>query len=210
MQAGTDAHLPNLKLYSGIKLEKRAESIFDIINAIKDRTAEPILQPTEYSLLHGDIEDVRKAAQAEEVSNLLVKVLYDCKHAKESAEDLCDYIQDHTEFDAVCAHINDLGHIEKTGRKTKTLILGHHSDTKKKFEGMQVVRNQQYGTKYGSNDEMCILMASKSKLKKSKEDSSRFVVEFCKCFDENPDNMHLRAAQFRYVTMEFMQNDQDC
>jgi len=42
MQAGTDSHGRSSPFYSGIILEKRAESIFDIIDAIKAREAKII------------------------------------------------------------------------------------------------------------------------------------------------------------------------
>ena len=206
VQAGTDAHFPNLKLYSGVALEKRAESIFDIINAIKGRTAEPILQPTEYFLLHGDLDDARNFAQAEEASDFLVKVFYDCHHAREVAEDLCEYIQEHTEFDTVCAHMDDMGHISKSGKRTKTIILGHHSKAKEMLNNMETLHYDHCGMRYGFNDGTSVLTASKSKIKKSKEIENKFVIDFCKRFDEHPDNMHTRAAQFKYVAMEFIQN----
>jgi len=46
MQAGSDAHGINIKFSSGVKLKRRAKSIFDIIFAIKNREAQLIL-PTD-------------------------------------------------------------------------------------------------------------------------------------------------------------------
>jgi len=43
MQAGSDSHGVNIPIVSGIKLGKRADSIFDIIEAIKTRKMELIL-----------------------------------------------------------------------------------------------------------------------------------------------------------------------
>ena len=43
MQAGSDSHDSYMPFLSGIKLQKKAESIFDIINAIKSRDAALIL-----------------------------------------------------------------------------------------------------------------------------------------------------------------------
>ena len=43
MQAGTDSHNASMSRYSGIKLRKKAESIYDIINAIKNREITIIL-----------------------------------------------------------------------------------------------------------------------------------------------------------------------
>jgi hypothetical protein len=43
-QSGSDSHRKNIPFASGIKLAKRADSIYDIINAIKSGTAELIVQ----------------------------------------------------------------------------------------------------------------------------------------------------------------------
>ena len=134
-------------------------------------------------------------------------MIYDCKHAKSIAEEICEYIQEHTEADSVCAHMDDIGKIEKTGISTKTIYIGHHSKIDKILEQMTSAQFCQYGMKYALGDTECVLTASKSKLEKSKTDKSQFVVEYCKRFDENPLNMYIRAAQFKYVAMEFIQND---
>ena len=207
VQAGTDAHHPNLKLYSGIMLEKRANDIFDIIRAIKDGTAEPILPPKEKALWKGDLALAEKEAETEEVSEQLVKVFYDCHHARESAEDLCEYIEEHSEFDTVCAHMDELGRIEKSGKEMKTIILGHHSGTKEKLRSMRMIQYQQYGMQYGFNRDLCVLRASKSKLKKSKSEERKFLSAFEERFDFDPEQLYLRKAQFLYLTMEFIQND---
>jgi len=206
IQAGTDAHKPDLRLYSGVMLEKRAENIFDIINAIKERKIEPILPLKEDRLWHGSIDTAREYAQLPEVSELLVKVIYDCKHARKVAEDLCSHIHEHTQFDAVCAHVDQAGQIENTGRIIKTIIIGHHDNAKNKIEHMQSLRYNQYGMKYGFNEDECVIVASKSALKRSKEDVSCFFVDFCKLLNEDPRNLYLRKAQFKYVAIEFMQN----
>ena len=206
VQAGSDAHKINLKSYSGVMLDKKAESIFDIINAIKNGEAQPILPPKESELWLDDLEKARKFAQSEVVSEQLVKVLYDCKHAKEIAEELCEYIQEHTEFDAICSHCDDAGKIQKSGKNNKTIIIGHHSDTKKKLKNMKSVLYQQYGTKYSIENDLCVLTASKSKLKDDKIKYNQFKEEFANRFYEDPDNMYLRKAQFNYIVTEFMQN----
>lgn len=207
VQAGTDAHLPGLKLYSGVRLKEKAESIFDIINAIKEQTAEPILQDKEENLFYGDIEIARKEAEADNVSDLLVKVFYDCKHAKEHAEALCDYIQDLTAFDTICDHMDNFGHNEKNGKLTKTIVIGHHDETNVMMNSLPELKHCKFGTKYGFKEDLCVLTASQSELKESKEDYNRFSAEFFNRFDEPLEDVHLRNAQFRYSIMELMEKD---
>ena len=206
VQAGTDAHLPKLPFYSGIKMEKRAESIFDIIRAIKAREVEPILQPKEEALWYGNINVVKREAEATEVSEYLVKVFYDCKHAETIAKELCDYINEHTQFDSILAHMDESGKIEKTGKVTKTIIIGHHSGTDKIRDRMKTLQYQQYGISYGFDEDKCVITASKPKLNKSKGDKSRFFDAFSQCFAEDPSKLYLREAQFKYAVFEFMQN----
>ena len=77
IQAGTDAHLPELEFFSGIKMKQRAESIFDIIHAIKEKKVDPILQPMEESLWRGTVENARKHLEISEVSEYWIDIFYD-------------------------------------------------------------------------------------------------------------------------------------
>ena len=206
VQAGTDAHKPNLKLYSGVMLDHRAKDIKDIIQSLKEKSAKPILQPLEEVLWKGNLEDARKYTETPKVSDCLVKIFYDCKHAKEIAEELCDYIDEHTDFDCICNHWDNFGNIQKTGKLTKTIIIGHHTDTKKKIEKKTLIQHQKHGTQYGYNQKECVMIASKSWLKKNKKEQARLFDDFNEVFDDDPETLHLRKVQFMYIVNEFLQN----
>lgn len=206
VQAGTDAHHPELKVYSGIKMEQRAESIFDIINAIKAKKVKPILQPLETSLWMGPVEDLRKYVVLPKVSEFLVKIFYDCKHAKEVAEELRDFIEEHTEYESVCEHIDQFGKVENTGKVIKTILIGHHSKVDAMKERMKALQFQEYGVAFGFDNEACVITAKKSKLNKHKADKNLFFMEYKKRFDEDPENLYIREAQFRYAVFEFEHN----
>lgn len=195
MQAGSDSHQPNRPFYSGIMLDKKAESIFDIIDAIKTKHTQPILPDREILLLDRDVE---------KADSLMVKIFYDTKYAKNEAEKLCFYIQEHMDIDAMCADSEEEGKIDSKASTTKTIILGRHSDTKNRLSHMEALNFSQYGMKYGFNDNLCVLTVSRSELRDSKADWSKFVVEYCKRFDENPEDESTRATQFKYLAMEFI------
>ena len=195
MQSGTDSHKPNCPFYSGIKMDRRAESVFNIIDAIKTNKAQLILPNREELLIDREID---------EADSMLVKIFYDCHHAKDAAEALCHYIETNMETNALCADSKEEGKIDKMARITKTIILGHHSNTRKRLRHIGVLKFDKFGMKYGSKDNLCVLRASKSELRSSKHDRSRFVVEYCQRFDENPEEKPTRAAQFKFLAMEFI------
>lgn len=195
IQAGTDSHQPNRPFYSGIMLDKKAQSVFDIIGAIKTKKAQPILPDRESLLLDREVE---------KTDSLLVKIFYDTKFAKDEAEKLCFYIQEHMDIDAICANSEEEGKIDKTASVTKTIILGRHSDTKNRLGHMGSLKYDQNGMKYGFSDNLCVLTVSRSELRDSKAYWNKFVVAYCKRFDENPEDESTRTAQFKYVTMEFI------
>lgn len=62
----------------------------------------------------------------------------------------------------------------------------------------------QCGMRYGFDNNLCILAVSRSGLRDYKAVWIRFVVECRKRFDENPEDEPTRAAQFKYVTKEFI------
>ena len=133
-------------------------------------------------------------------------MIYDCKHAKSVAEDLCEYLQDYPELDVVCAHMDDLGRIEKTGKRNKMIVLGHHAKTKAMLANIGLIRYQHCGMKYAFHDDLCVLTASKSILRKSKELEKQFDKDFFDRFGEDVGDLYIRGAQFKYAAMEFVQN----
>jgi hypothetical protein len=204
MQAGSDSHFIKMKhigggrlkklTYSGVRLEQRAENIFDIIAAIKNGTARPILPPIEKET--SSFPDVGDAVP--------VRIFYDCQHAQDMAEGLCDYIRTHFDMDAQYAKIDMIDKIG--GEKVKIVVIGHHSETDDRLDKLKELRYNRLGMEYGFDRNICVLRASESVLKKSERDKSKFDAEYCRKFEETPDNEHTRAAQFKFLMSEFMEN----
>jgi len=198
IQAGTDSHKAYSfgdkdHFYSGIIMNKRAENIFDIISAIKSKNIQLILPSKDRVFIDDE-------------NSMLVKIFYDCKHARESAEALCKNINESMEIEAVCYHSDQEGKIDRTARINKTIIIGHHSDTKKRISYIKNLKYNKYEMRYGFDDNLCVLTASKSKLLKSKQEHSKFIVDYCKKFDDNPMDEYIRATQFKFLITEFMEN----
>ena len=179
-------------------MDRRVESVFNIIDAIKTNKAQLILPSREELLMGREID---------EADSMLVKIFYDCHHAKDAAEALCHYIETNLEINALCADSKEEGKIDKMGHITKTIILGHHSNTRNRLGHVGALKFDKFGMKYGFKDNLCVLRASKSELRGSKHDRSRFVVEYCKRFEENPEEKPTRAAQFKFLVMEFILSD---
>lgn len=94
----------------------------------------------------------------------MVKTFYDTKFAKDEAEQLCFYIQEYMDIDAICAHSEDERKVDKMASVIKTIIIGRHSDTKNRLNHIGNLKYDQCGMRYGFDDNLCVLTASRSEL----------------------------------------------
>ena len=131
-----------------------------------------------------------------------MKIYYDCRHAKEASKGLCEYITAELGIEAA---FEDIKHEwDNEARKTKTIFIGHHSDTKKRLKEVKL-RYEKYGMRYGYAKNTCVLTASKSELGGSKDE---FMDEYNDVFDYGGDE-YIRAMQFRFVVRELVDSGLD-
>jgi hypothetical protein len=198
MQSGSDSHKDDRPFYSGIEMEKRAESVHDIINAIKAKEVKLII-PEGYSL---EINDKTSISS----SGIMIQILSDCHHAKAAVDKLRNYLANSKGLDVIVADIKDERKDDLMVRNTKKIIIGHHPSTKSRLRTVGL-KYDQLGMKYGFNEHLCVLQASKSELKTVSSNMQLFKFNYHQEFGEYPSLEHVRADQFDFMMKHFIEND---
>jgi hypothetical protein len=198
LQAGSDAHWPELpkgQVRTGIILEKRADSIHDIINALKTRSAQVIEPPYDENFVDSSYEGVP------------VLVLYDCTWAEYVAKGLCNNLETNLGMETECKHTDDIRNFKKMEFDKKVIIIGHHKYTDLLLQSTGARKYNHCGMEYGYNNNVCALRATKRVLENaSASERVLFDDAYLQRFGDVMSYRAIREAQFQFMVYEFMKN----
>jgi len=107
-----------------------------------------------------------------------IKVVFDGKSPKNAARIIHDYLRDYLKEIGQTVYFWDSDdYREKGSEYGKVIIVGHHSLADKMIEQVGYLKYdayKEYGMKYGSSGNICVLKASRKKLGYSRSDKDSF------------------------------------